>query len=160
MPEATTPIAPVRKAVTVPVATPRAFEFFTRDIGVWWPLATHSVGLARAASVSFGTEVGDRLVETNADGSEEVWGTVLRSEPPHLIAVSWHPGRQADEATHLEVTFTPAPAGGTVVELVHSGWERWEDGGTQADGYREGWDRVLGAFVDQVDDKTGPRGTS
>jgi uncharacterized protein YndB with AHSA1/START domain len=150
MSDTKTPVAPVRKSITVSVAPLRAFEIFTRDLGTWWPLATHSVGLERAASVSFGAAVGDQLVETIVDGTNELWGTVLQSEPPHRIAFSWHPGRSADEATHIEVTFTPDSAGGTVVELVHSGWERWEDGETRAAGYREGWDPVLRQFVDHA----------
>jgi Activator of Hsp90 ATPase homolog 1-like protein len=149
MPDTTTPIAPVRKSVTVAVAPLQAFELFTRDIGTWWPLATHSVGLERAATLSFGPAVGDQLVETLADGTEEKWGTVLQSESPRRIAFSWHPGRSADEATHIEVTFTPDSAGGTVVELIHSGWERWEDGETQAANYREGWGPVLRALEDR-----------
>jgi uncharacterized protein YndB with AHSA1/START domain len=147
MSDTKTPVAPVRKSITVSVPPLQAFELFTRDIGTWWPLATHSVGLERAVSVSFGAGVGDQLVETIADGSEETWGTVLQSDPPHRIAFSWHPGRSADETTLIEVTFTPDPGGGTVVELVHSGWERWEDGETRAANYREGWDPVLHEFV-------------
>jgi hypothetical protein len=105
MPDTTTPIAPVRKSIKVAVAPLQAFELFTRDIGTWWPLATHSVGLERAASLSFGAARGDQLVETLADGSQERWGTVLQSEIPRRITFSWHPGRSADEATHVEVTF-------------------------------------------------------
>jgi Activator of Hsp90 ATPase homolog 1-like protein len=148
MPDTTTPIAPVRKSITVAVAPRQAFELFTRDIGTWWPLATHSVGLERAASLSFASDVGDQLVETLADGTTETWGTVLQSEIPRRIAFSWHPGRSALEATHIEVTFTPGSAGGTIVELVHSGWERWEDGETQAANYREGWVLVLQSLED------------
>jgi uncharacterized protein YndB with AHSA1/START domain len=137
MPDTKTPVAPVRKSITVAVAPLQAFELFTRDIGTWWPLATHSVGLERAAGLSFGAIVGDQLVETTADGTEEIWGTVLQSEPPRRIAFSWHPGRSAGEATHIEVRFTPDSAGGTDVELVHSGWERWADGETRAANYQK-----------------------
>ena len=148
MPDTTTPIAPVRKSVTVAIAPLQAFELFTRDIGTWWPLATHSVGLVRSARLSFGSAVGDQLVETLADGTTEEWGTVLQSEIPRRIAFSWHPGRSPLEATQVEVTFTPDSTGGTIVELVHSGWERWEDGETQAANYREGWDPVLRGLED------------
>jgi hypothetical protein len=150
MPDTKTPVAPVRKSITVAVAPLRAFELFTQDIGTWWPLATHSVGLERAKSLSFGVAVGDELVETVADGTKEIWGTILQSEIPHRITFSWHPGRSPDDATHIEVTFTPDSAGGTVVELVHSGWERWVDGEAQAANYREGWDPVLRTFVDHA----------
>jgi uncharacterized protein YndB with AHSA1/START domain len=140
-------MAPVRKSVTVPLSPERAFELFTKEIGAWWPLATHSVGLERARSVSCGTSVGDELVETLSDGSTAVWGSVLRSDPPDVIVLSWHAGRTADDATQLELTFTASADGGTIVALVHSGWERWADGEAQAGDYNEGWDAVLAHYV-------------
>jgi uncharacterized protein YndB with AHSA1/START domain len=152
MPETKATVDPVRKSVAVKVAPARAFEFFTREIGRWWPLATHSVGLEEADNVSFGSAVGDQLVETGVGGTKAIWGTVLRSEPPHRIAFSWHPGRSGNEATLVEVTFTPDADGGTVVELVHSGWERWADGEAQAENYRQGWNPVLSAFADRSRD--------
>ena len=147
MSEATVPAEPVRKSVTVPVAPERAFELFTSEIASWWPLATHSVGLERARGVSCGTSVGDQLVETLSDGTTAVWGSVLESDPPHRIVLSWHAGRSADDATRLELTFTASGDGGTIVELTHSGWERWADGEAQARGYNEGWDIVLADYV-------------
>jgi uncharacterized protein YndB with AHSA1/START domain len=141
------PIAPVHKSVAVPIPPERAFELFTREIATWWPLPTHSVGLERATGVSWGTAVGDELVETLSDGTTAVWGSVLESRPPHLIVVSWHAGRSADVGTRLELTFSPADGGGTVVGLTHSGWERWADGEAQAAGYDEGWDLVLADYV-------------
>ncbi|HKH88308.1 MAG TPA: SRPBCC domain-containing protein [Acidimicrobiales bacterium] len=141
------PIAPVRKTITVRVETEQAFELFTREIGSWWPLATHSVGLENSTGVSIGTSVGDQLVETLADGTTSVWGTVVRCEPPNVLALTWHAGRPADDATLLEVRFTAGAAGGTVVELVHSGWERWADGLAHSEGYSEGWDIVLDRFA-------------
>jgi uncharacterized protein YndB with AHSA1/START domain len=137
----------VRKSITVPLAPEQAFGLFTREVGTWWPLATHSVGLERASGVSWGTAVGDELVETLSDGTTSVWGRVLESDPPKRIVLSWHPGRSADDATRLALAFSASEAGGTIVELTHSGWERWADGPAQAAGYDEGWDIVLGHYV-------------
>jgi len=145
MPDIRTPVAPVRKTITVPIPPARAFEVFTGEIGSWWPVATHSVGLERATGVSMGTRVGDQLVEMMDDGTTSVWGTVIRSDPPKELTLTWHAGRPAENPTLLEITFTAAPEG-TVVELVHSGWERWEDGETAANGYLEGWNAVLSRF--------------
>jgi uncharacterized protein YndB with AHSA1/START domain len=153
MSNAVTPIAPVRKSVTVSAPPTRAFDLFTRDIGTWWPLETHSVGHARAVSVTFGAAVGDPIVETLADGTTESWGTVLELDRPRRLAIAWHAGRAADETTRVEVNFSDDGNGGTVVELVHSDWERWHDGAKQAAGYREGWDTVIQAFVDVATDK-------
>ena len=76
MPSNLTSVEPVRKAVTVPAAPQRAFELFTAHIQEWWPLETHSVGGEHAAGVVFGEGVGAAIVETLADGSTSVWGTV------------------------------------------------------------------------------------
>jgi uncharacterized protein YndB with AHSA1/START domain len=141
------PIAPVRKSVSVSVDPPQAFKFFTQNFAEWWPLSTHSVALESAASLTFPAAVGDQIVETMADGTTSIWGTVLEVEAARRVAFSWHPGRSSDLVTHVEVTFTADPTGGTVVELVHSGWEQWEDGATQAVGYHDGWGVVLQAFV-------------
>lgn len=154
MPETSTPaapIAPIHKTVTVSVPIERAFEIFTGEIASWWPLATHSVGLEHSAGVSIGTSVGDQLVETLADGSTSVWGTVVRCEPPNVLELTWHAGRPADETTLLQLTFTAGVDGGTVVTLLHSGWERWADGQPLAEGYSEGWDVVLARFVGRAE---------
>jgi uncharacterized protein YndB with AHSA1/START domain len=141
------PVPPVHKSVTVPIVPEKAFALFINEIGTWWPLATNSVGLERSTGISCGTSVGDELVETLSNGTTAVWGSVLESDPPHLIVLSWHAGRSADDANRLELTFTSSGEGGTIVELVHSGWERWADGAAQADGYSGGWDIVLAAYV-------------
>jgi uncharacterized protein YndB with AHSA1/START domain len=76
-----------------------------------------------------------------------VWGSVLESDPPHRIVFSWHAGRSAEDATRLGVTFTASDSGATIVELAHSGWEKWADGDARARGYNGGWDVVVAAYV-------------
>ena len=148
-------VGTVHKSITVPLAPQRAFDLFTTEVGTWWPLPTHSVGLERSRSVSWDTAVGGELVETLSDGTTSLWGSVLESDPPRLIVVSWHPGRSADEATRLELTLSASADGGTLVELRHSGWERWADGQAQASGYDEGWDIVLAQFVGSAATRSG-----
>jgi uncharacterized protein YndB with AHSA1/START domain len=147
MPDQPTPIEPVRKTVTVPASPQRAFELFTAGIGEWWPLATHSVGQQQAAGVVFGEGVGGEIVESLADGTASVWGTVTRWQPPHLVAYTWHAGTPVAEASTVEVTFAPAGPGETVVELVHSGWERRPDGAAARAGYASGWDPVIACYA-------------
>ena len=77
-------LAPIVVDLDVPCTADRAFDYFTRDIGRWWPLATHSLGEANAADVRFEPREGGRLVETLHDGSEHVWGEVT----------AWRPGKQ------------------------------------------------------------------
>jgi uncharacterized protein YndB with AHSA1/START domain len=147
MPANLTSVQPVRKTVTVPAAPRRAFELFTAHIHEWWPLQTHSVGEDQAVGVAFGAGVGGEIVETLADGTTSVWGTVTDWAPPHRVAFTWHAGTPPAEATRVEVTFTEDEPGSTVVRLVHSGWEHRPDGASVRDGYESGWDPVIASYV-------------
>lgn len=147
MPGNLTSIEPVRKSVTVPAAPQRAFELFTAHIQDWWPLKTHSVGTEHAAGIAFGEGAGGAIVETLADGTTSVWGTVTEWDPPRRVAFTWHPGTAEAEATRVEVTFTQDGPGSTVVRLFHSGWERRPDGAAAREGYDSGWEPVIGSFV-------------
>lgn len=148
MPEhAASSIAAVRKSVTVPATPDRAFELFTVGFGDWWPLATHSVGIDKAAAVSFGTGVGGIIVETLADGTTSAWGTVTSWDPPDRVTFSWHAGTPEAEASLVEVTFTPSGTGTTLVELVHTGWENRPDGASARAGYQTGWDPVIEGYA-------------
>ena len=147
MPGHLTSVEPVCKSVTVPAAPQRAFELFTAHIQEWWPLGTHSVGAGDAVGVAFGEGVGGAIIETLADGTTSVWGTVTHWEPPHRVAFTWHAGTAEAEATRIEVTFTQDGPGHTVVRLVHSGWERRPDGVSAREGYDSGWEPVIGSFA-------------
>ena len=139
----TAAIAPIVVDVVVPCPPDRAFDYFTRDIGRWWPLATHSLGEANAVDVRFEPRVGGRLVETSRDGGEHVWGEVTAWQPGRLVAFSWHLSRDPSTAQCVDVRFTPAPEG-TRVTLTHGGWERLpQDGATMREGYASGWKTVF-----------------
>lgn len=140
-------IEAVRKSVTVPASAERAFELFTARIHEWWPLVTHSVGGEQAAGLVFGAGVGGIILETLADGTTSAWGTVTRWEPPHLVAYTWHAGTPEAEAGLVEVTFTSAGPGSTVVQLIHSGWENRPDGPAARASYESGWDTVIGSYA-------------
>jgi hypothetical protein len=62
------------------------------------------------------------------------------------VCFTWHPGQPESWAGDIEVRFTPDAAGGTLVTLTHSGWERRADGGRARLGYDSGWTPVLAAF--------------
>lgn len=140
------PLEPVCVSVTVPVAPDRAFHLFTAEIGRWWPLATHSVGRARSRGVVVEPGVGGRLVES-IDGAEAaVWGTVVRWEPPHVLAYTWHPGGTPELATDVLLRFTAA-ADGTLVEVEHVGWERLARSAEIRADYANGWPTVIRGYV-------------
>ena len=137
----------LRKSAHVPQTTDEAFRIFVDDIAAWWPLASHSVGRDRATAVVFEHGLDGRIVETYGDGDTTVWGTVTAWDPPNRVRFSWHPGTPEDEATEVEVTFTGDGAGGTRVELTHSGWGNRPDGTDTRSSYDTGWDLVFGAYA-------------
>lgn len=145
----TTPnIGPLTKTAKVGLAPSEAFDLFTARMGAWWPLATHSVGLDRATDVVVEPVVGGNIVETIADGSTSIWGTVETWDPPNSLKFTWHPGTSPEEATLVEVRFQ-ATESGTTVELIHNGWDRRSDGAGARAQYDPGWDFVFGLFAEQ-----------
>jgi uncharacterized protein YndB with AHSA1/START domain len=142
-------IEPVVKTVAVACTLEQAFRYFTADFGMWWPAATHSVVAYASqfkdqpATVILEPQVGGRIFERTRTGEEHVWGTVLVWLPPTRLAFSFHPGRDANQAQTVEVRFSPAP-GGTSVVLTHSGWEKLDDNAQEArDSYHQGWEGVF-----------------
>lgn len=139
------------KTLTVPVAPDRAFAVFVDDLDAWWPLGSFSVG-GETSSAAFERDAdgrATRLVERLADGTTADWGRVTRWDPPHVVAVTWHPGERADAATLVEVRFSPADAGTDVV-LTHSGWDALTDGAGARGRYEGGWDAVLAPFAERA----------
>ena len=147
-----TQLEPIVNAMTVDAPVERAFEVFTTDVKSWWPLDRYSVagdddesGVTAVDSV-IESHAGGRWYEVRSDGSEADWGEILVFDAPHRIVASWHPGRSTDEATEIEVRFTP-DGDGTRVELTHSGWERIGKRAPSArEGYDGGWKSVLARY--------------
>lgn len=140
------PIEPVRRTVVVPCDPARAFALFTGEIGRWWPTATHSVGGDDVVDVTIEPRLGGEIREHLRSGQRFSWGTVTAWDPPVELAMTWHPGYGADQATDVVVSFSPVEEG-TRVELVHSGWERLTDGPAKRANYETGWIPVLADFA-------------
>ncbi len=136
---------PIRREVLVEAVPEAAFEIFTAGLGRWWPLA-EGKGVYGDGTVAF---AGGQIVERSAAGDLAVWGTVTRWEPPAAVAFTWHPGRDAEGASQVEVTFTAAGAQ-TLVRLTHSGWEIFDDPAAMRAEYDKGWPTVLGAYVEHT----------
>jgi uncharacterized protein YndB with AHSA1/START domain len=142
-------LTPIRKTIVVGWDQDRAFRRFTREIGAWWPLRSHSVGQERAETVIFGEGVGARIVERIRGGEECTWGTVTAWDPPRRVSFTWHPGDERERATQIDLSFEPVP-GGTRLVLVHSRWEALGALATMARrGYPIGWAYVLRLWADR-----------
>jgi uncharacterized protein YndB with AHSA1/START domain len=144
-----TDLPPVLRAAYVHRTPDDAFRLFTDHVGAWWPLATLGVFGGRS-SLAF--EDG-RLVERALDGTRSVWGSVLAWDPPHRLALSWHPGLSDGPAGRVEVVFTP-DGDGTRIELRHDGWAAF---GEAAAAHRRSYDgpSAWGAVLDQFADLAG-----
>jgi len=97
--------------------------------------------------VAFDGGVGGRLYETGNDGSETVWGEILKWDPPKGLAFSWHPGRDAQNATEVEIRFEQV-ADGTRISLEHRRWEQMGEKAAQMrDAYDSGWTLEIDRYV-------------
>ena len=146
----TTATSSLRKTARVRLAPADAFRLFTADMGAWWPLETHSVGRDQAVSVECEPRVGGHISETLRNGDHSVWGTIVVWEPASRVRFTWHPGSPESEATDVDVRFH-ADGDGTLVELVHTGWDRRPDGDTARANYESGWELVLGRYASAGD---------
>lgn len=136
-------LAPIVLDTIVPCPPDRAFDYFTRDIGRWWPLERHSCGEADALDVRLEPRQGGRIVESTRSGATHVWGTLTEWQLGRRVAFTWHPGRDAEGAQWVDVTFAPNAAG-TRVTLTHGGFEKL--GARAAEvrtAYANGWPTVF-----------------
>jgi uncharacterized protein YndB with AHSA1/START domain len=135
----------IRKTVLLDFTPEEAFELFTARIASWWPVRTHSYGGEDVKNVVLESGVGGRLYEVTADGEQD-WGSVLAWEPPSRLLLDWQIGEA--RGTEVEVTFAPEGPGSRVV-LQHRGFAADLPRGR----YDEGWDTVLGTFVESASKK-------
>jgi len=139
-------LPPIRRSIVVPLSRQQAFDLFFRRLPEWWPLATRSVWLERAASCHVEVRVGGRFYERSHDGQESTWGTFRMVEEPSRAVFSWHPGHTEATATEVEVTFAPEGES-TRVSLEHRDWERLGERASFIRGLFEGgWGPVLSRF--------------
>ncbi len=135
----------LRREIMVAARPSLAFEVFVTRIGAWWPLAQLSV-CGAGSRVEFD---GDDIIETDPDGRRSVWGSVTSRRPGQALAFSWHPGRDADHASHVTVTFEPVGEH-TLVRLVHDGWEAFAEPAAARAEYDSGWPMVLARYGDDA----------
>jgi uncharacterized protein YndB with AHSA1/START domain len=138
-----TVLAPLVKRIEVGCTRERAFQVFTEEIHLWWPVEGHSLGEDKVDKVVLEPGPGGRILERWHDGTECSWGEMSVWDPPRRIAFSWLPNPETGGTTQVEVSFEPHGQG-TVVTLEHRGWEaEYDDVEERHAGYDTGWDRLL-----------------
>ncbi len=136
----------IRKTIHVDTSVERAFEVFTQEWSTWWPTATHSVA---QGETTVDWRPGGLVLETKGDERHE-WADVLEYDPPRSFRLRWRVNPE-QPATELRVAFA-AEAGGTRVDLTHSGWEVFADRAEKEFlGYTSGWDVVLATYRAHAD---------
>ncbi len=138
---------PIRKSLTVPLRPADAFRLFTEGFGDWWPGASHSVSAAKGGKpreIRVTPHKGGHITEVKADGEPARWATITVFEPGRRLAFDWYVGRSEEDATQVEVTFTPVDSG-TRVDLTHDGFNRLGEVALAGD-YAAAWGFVLGRY--------------
>lgn len=138
-------IAPVEKMIRVRATPERAFEAFTKELGVWWPIETNSLDTENAEAIVLEPKIGGRLYQRQKDGSIIEWATVEVMDAPERLVLSWFVGRAPTQSSTVEITFQDVGGGLTEVRLVHSGFENMEvdDPQDHRDRYDNGWVNVF-----------------
>lgn len=144
----------VRRSTVVKASAAHAFAVFTERFGSWWPVDSHHIGEAAAATAIIEPRVGGRWFERGVDGSECDWGRVLAWQPPTRLLLQWQ--LDAEFAydpklhTEVEVRFVAEAPDRTRVEIEHRLLERY---GEQTERMRtafdseRGWSGMLSCFA-------------
>jgi hypothetical protein len=117
---------PIVRTIEVPCSQELAFSVFARGMGDWWPLDKRSMSMKdgkRPETLSVDARAGGLIVEVGQDGSEYHWGTFTAFDPYVLLRMDFHMGMPADNASIVEVAFTPLAGNLTKVVLTQSNWE-------------------------------------
>ncbi len=135
---------PIVKTIEVPCSQEQAFGVFVNKMGSWWPLDKRSMSLMNggkpAKALHIEPKQGGKIVEIGHDDTEHLWGTIRSYDPHDSIAMDFHMGMPAENASLVEVRFTALENERTRVELTHSKWEAFGDmAEMMRGGYGSGW---------------------
>ena len=150
------PIAPVRKSVTVKAPIAHAFEVFTSGLTRWWP-PNHGIGKKPIAKVLLQPRLGGHWLEISEDGSETRVATIIHWDPPHRFSMLWQVNAQWKPDTSMrsevDVRFTAEGANATRVELVHHKFESMgaEAGASLRQDVAGGWPGLIERFVAEAE---------
>jgi uncharacterized protein YndB with AHSA1/START domain len=120
---------PVGKSIRVRASAEKAFRVFATEMDSWWP-RSHHIGSSPMKRVVVEGRPGGAIYTDQEDGTPCPWGTVLTWDPPRRfvmawrVSSTWHYEPDLAKCSEVEVQFTPADDGTTLVELEHRGIHR------------------------------------
>jgi uncharacterized protein YndB with AHSA1/START domain len=111
-------------ALRVRASPERAFDVFTREIGLWWqPDGLFAFTRGAPGTLAFEPGEGGRFTETKADGRVFEIGRITAWEPGARLAFTWRQESFAEgQLTRVEVRFEPL-GDETRVTVEHLGWD-------------------------------------
>lgn len=145
----------VRRSVRVKATPKRAFRVFAEEMDSWWP-KSHHIGSLPMKGIVVEGRPGGAIYSVQEDGTNCPWASVLAWEPPHRfvfawqVTPSWKYEADLSRCSEVEVAFTPADDGTTIVELEHRHFERHGEGWEtmrEAVGSDMGWNGMLVLFA-------------
>ncbi|AXC09795.1 hypothetical protein ACPOL_0418 [Acidisarcina polymorpha] len=152
-------LEPVRKSVLVHASQASAFRVFAEQMDTWWP-RTHHIGDSPMKEVVVEGRAGGRVYTSQENDTICQWGTVLTWEPPSRFVMAWQVSPEwkfePDPArcSEVEVRFTPAAGGQTLVELEHRGLQKHGGACAKMRGQVDsegGWGSLLRLFKEKVE---------
>ncbi|MBW8816119.1 MAG: SRPBCC family protein [Caulobacterales bacterium] len=147
--------APIRKTLSVKASREKAFKVFTEGLDRWWP-KSHTIGEAPLREAVLEPREGGRWYGISETGAQDNWGEVLTWEPPARLVLAWRISGEwkCDPTVHteVEVRFTEAGDGTTLVEFEHRMLENLGAGAVHAaEQMNGGWVMILGRFKDVLE---------
>jgi hypothetical protein len=141
-------IEPLRLSFEIDCPADHAFDVWTTRLSTWWPKG-HSTSGDPDTRVVLEPRLGGRIFERTSDGTEIDWGEITTWNPPSRLGYQWHIGRDADQATDVELSFVDLGDGRTRLDIVQSGWERLGDEGlAYRDANTNGWGSLMPRFLE------------
>lgn len=140
-------LAPVVSTIEVPCSQEMAFQIFSEGMGKWWPLDKRAMSMhegKKAKELRVEAKLGGTIIEIGEDGTEYHWGTFKSYNPFNDLAMDFHMGLPADQASLVEVTFETLADDKTKVVLTQSRWEAFGDmAQMMRDGYGSSWSLIF-----------------
>jgi uncharacterized protein YndB with AHSA1/START domain len=140
-------LQPIEHEIVVETPADYAFELFADQLGEWWPLAFTFSG-AQLESAQIESKPGGRWFERTRSGKELSWGEVRAYERGKRLLLAFAIGADRQpaapqNASEVEVTFTPVDATRTRLTVEHRDFERH---GEHAQQMRDGMDSQSGGW--------------
>jgi uncharacterized protein YndB with AHSA1/START domain len=138
---------PLRLEFEVRCPVEHAFRTWTENLDRWWP-PDHTVSGEHGLSIVVEGRPGGRIFERTGSGAVHEWGEITTWDPPRRLGYRWHLRQDRADATQVDISFR-AVDDGTLVEIVHTGWDRLgAKGPDRRTGNLAGWSGVLPHYIE------------